>query len=176
MAELVIAAVGADRPGLVDEVTGYLHEAGANVADSRMVNLRGRFALVVLIEAADDRIDAIARGAIAAGEKAGMTVTVSPHKPAGSARKGQPYHVKVCAMDQPGIVHRVTHLLHQHGVNIEELSTTLEPGSYSGTPLFTMELAMVVPAGVPVKKLRAELEALCDSLNCDIEIRSGASL
>ena len=42
MARVILTAVGADRPGLVGELTGYLHGAGANILDTRMVNLRGR--------------------------------------------------------------------------------------------------------------------------------------
>ena len=53
MAQLIVTAVGDDRPGLVGELTGYLHTAGANILDTRMVNLRGRFAVIVLLEAAD---------------------------------------------------------------------------------------------------------------------------
>ena len=47
---LVLSAIGPDRPGLVSDVTGLLLAAGANVADSRMVNLRGHFAVLVLAE------------------------------------------------------------------------------------------------------------------------------
>src|SRR3954452_21329891 len=46
----IITAVGPDRPGLVGDLTGHLHAAGANLLDSRMVNLRGQFALVLLME------------------------------------------------------------------------------------------------------------------------------
>lgn len=78
-------------------------------------------------------------------------------------------------MDQPGIVHRITHLLHEKGANIEDLQTRLEPGSYTGTPLFTMDLRMTVPPKVAVKDLRIRLEALCESLNCDFEMLPDAN-
>ena len=51
MRELVITAVGSDRPGLVGRLTAPLYEVSANVADSRMVNLRGQFALLLLVNA-----------------------------------------------------------------------------------------------------------------------------
>jgi len=173
MQQLVITAVGQDRPGLVDQFAGYLHEAGANVADSRMVNLRGQFSLMMLIEAEDAVIEAIQKDAVKQGEAIGLAVTASAPSVAGKRADGLPFSIKVFAMDQPGLVHRFTHLLHQHQVNIEELQTKLEPGSVSGTPLFTMELQMTVPTNVPVKKLRQELEELCDSLNCDADWHAG---
>jgi glycine cleavage system transcriptional repressor len=172
MKQLVITAVGPDRPGLVDEISGFLLEAGANLADSRMVNLRGQFALILLAEVADDAAaDKIEQTAHDAGEKIGLDVFVQPDESHASASKGGlAFHVSTYAMDQPGIVHRITHLLHERGVNIEELQTRLEPGSYTGTPQFSMELTMTVPQTLPVKQLRADLEALCESLNCDIDI------
>ncbi len=45
----VLTAVGDDRPGLVDEVTRYITERGGNLEDSRMVNLRGQFAMMMLV-------------------------------------------------------------------------------------------------------------------------------
>ncbi|MGD0769134.1 MAG: ACT domain-containing protein [Tepidisphaeraceae bacterium] len=53
MSQLIITAVGPDRPGIVGELTAHLHAGGANILDSRMVNLRGEFAMLILLEAAD---------------------------------------------------------------------------------------------------------------------------
>ncbi|MCC6581423.1 MAG: hypothetical protein IT440_13380, partial [Phycisphaeraceae bacterium] len=109
---------------------------------------------------------------VAAGERIGLSVTVKAQTGGGPRRAGRPFQLRVSAMDQPGIVHRITHLLHQQDVNIEELETHLEAGAYSGTPLFTMTLSMTVPPQTPVKTLRQELENLCDSLNCDMDLRA----
>ena len=113
-------------------------------------------------------------GVVEAGERIGLTVTAGPER-TGLAEtvRGVRYQLKVGAMDQPGIVHRVTHLLHSLGANVEDLRTQLEAGAHSGTPLFKMDLMMTVPPEVRVKDLRAELERLCDALNCDYELAAG---
>lgn len=174
MPQLVITAVGRDRPGLVDALAGRLLDAGANVADSRMVNLRGQFALILLIEAPDNVIHELSNTLVETGRELGLVVNVPPQAKAEFVpRDAIPFRLRAFAMDQPGIVHRITHLLNHHGANIEELQTRLEPGSYTGTPLFTMELRMTVPSAVPVRVLRQQLEELCDSLNCDVELKPG---
>jgi len=172
MQQLVVTAVGPDRPGLVDEFSGYLLDAGANLADSRMVNLLGRFALIMLAEAPDDpTAKAIEASAAALEDKTGLHVTVWRDDDAGTpVQPGVTFRLRTSAMDQPGIVHRITHLLHQHNVNIEELQTRLEPGSYAGTPRFAMEMCMTIPADLPVETLRDQLEQLCNSLNCDLDL------
>lgn len=168
MQELVMTAVGLDRPGLVEELSGYLHGAGANLADSRMVNLGGQFALIVRMRADDQVIEKIRSEVGQVGRRMGLTVSIGlDGGDQASRRQGLPLRLRVDAMDQPGIVHRITNLLLRHQINIEELQTRLVPGSHSGTPLFNLELCMTVPTTVQVKVLREELVELCDSLNCD---------
>lgn len=170
MSQVILTAVGVDRPGLVDELTKFLLERGGNIADARMVNLRGQFAVLMLVEATDVSCDAIRKDIATEGAKIGLTISLSDQPAGAKPLTGVPYRLRTYAMDQPGIVHRITHLLHRHRVNIEELQTRLEAGSYTGTPLFTMELRLTVPTDVPVKKLRDELGSLCDSLNCDADL------
>src|SRR5690242_8539068 len=49
MSHAILTALGADRPGLVDEVSRFIFERGGNIEDSRMVNLSGQFAMMVLL-------------------------------------------------------------------------------------------------------------------------------
>ena len=171
----VLTAVGPDRPGIVDDLTGHLHAGGANLLDSRMVNLRGQFAVVLLMEFPD-----AAAGEVLAAElpqvcrqmglRASVTHQAPPAGRSSPAAAGVPYRLKTYSTDRPGIVHGVAHLLQQHGVNIEELETRQESAAFAGTPLFLMEMRLTVPQGVPLRKLRGELETLCDSLNCDVDL------
>ena len=39
-----------------------------------------------------------------------------------------------------------------------------------GSPVFTMEIVMLVPSATNVKTLRRSLEELGDTLNCDIDL------
>ena len=174
MQELVITAVGPDRPGLVGRITGPLLEAQANVADSRMINLRGQFAVILLAEVPQAGVDAVQEQMLLLAEELGLTITFRGHE--GEEDKwpttvGVPFRLKTYAMDQPGIVHRITDLLQRHGVNIEELETRSAPRPQTGAPLFSMDMLVTVPAAVPIKKLRSELETLCDELNTDVEIQ-----
>ena len=85
-------------------------------------------------------------------------------------REGVPFRLKTYSMDQPGIVHRITSYLRDHDINVEELVTRLESAPFMGTPVFTMEILMLVPKKVSVKALRGALEELGDALNCDVDI------
>jgi glycine cleavage system transcriptional repressor len=174
MKELVITAVGPDRPGLVGQLTAPLYEAGANVADSRMVNLRGQFAVILLAEVPERGLEPLEAQLLSVAEQLGLTLTFCQHdaqEDKWPTTVGVPLRLRTYAMDQPGLVHRITDLLHRHGVNVEELQTRAQPRPQTGAPLFSMDLLMTVPSAVPIKRLRGELQTLCDELNCDLEIQ-----
>src|SRR3954454_3841754 len=84
MPHAILTAIGSDRPGLVDEVSQYIFDRGGNIEDSRMVNLRGQFAMMVLVAGQPDVLARVGnelaslgglhaelRPAAAAGERAG---------------------------------------------------------------------------------------------------------
>lgn len=169
--ELVITAVGPDRPGIASDFSGHVHASGANLADSRMVNLRGQFALVALVEGSSDALATLRKRLEEAARDGKMNLAVS----FGEAKKterleGVPFRLKTYSMDQPGIVHKVTSYLHEQGINVEELETRLESAPFMGTPVFTLEVLMLVPKSLSVKTLRRALEELGDHLNCDVDI------
>ena len=167
--ELVVTAVGPDRPGIASDFTGHVHASGANLADSRMMNLRGHFALIALVEGEPSALEGVKSRLREASSKMGLTFEFSA-APKAAGLKGVPFRLKTYSMDQPGIVHKVTTFLREQGINIEELETSLESAPFMGTPVFTMEIVMLVPSAANVKTLRRSLEELGDTLNCDVDI------
>ena len=169
MQQWIVNAIGPDRPGIVDEFTGHLHSAGANVLDSRMVNLRGQFAIIVLFEVPEPAAKSLRDSLPKLGESTGLHLSLVETQAARPAVQGLPFKLKTYSMDQPGIVHRISEVLRNRGVNIEDLATRQESAPFAGTPLFLMEMKITVPPAVPIHDLRGELQSLCDSLNCDMD-------
>lgn len=173
MTDMVIMAVGPDRPGLVSEFSQTLHAAGANLADSRMMNLHGQFAMLLRVQGEPATLEQLRSQVVQAGRGMGLTVTLPEASKSQSppvVGRGVPYRLKTYSMDQPGIVHQITRLLQTHGVNIEELETRQESAPFSGTTLFTMQARLTVPAEVAVKPLRQKLQEAADAINCDLDL------
>lgn len=172
MPQLILTAVGPDRPGIVGELTAHLHTAGANLLDSRMVNLRGEFAMMILLEAAEGSIEKLRRDLPATGESMRLRITATPQDPPSLAKpiSGMRYILKTYSLDQPGIVARVSSVLRGLGVNIEELEARQESAPFDGSPLFQTEMRLTVPPTVPLGQLRSQLEAVGNELNCDVDL------
>ena len=78
MAHAILTAVGVDRAGLVDEVSSFIYDRGGNIEDSRMVNLRGLFAMMVLVGGDEATIGKLRHEQTVLAEKSGLQVEVRP--------------------------------------------------------------------------------------------------
>jgi glycine cleavage system transcriptional repressor len=173
MPHAILTALGTDRPGLVDEASRFIFDSGGNIEDSRMVNLRGQFAIMLLVAGTEETLEKMKQGLARFSQSAGLhaEMRMLPELAAASSEAARMYRLVATSIDQPGIVHRVSHTLRQLLVNIESLETRFTPGPYAGAPLFEMELTLAVPKEVAIAQLRQNLGATCDALNVDWELR-----
>jgi glycine cleavage system transcriptional repressor len=170
-AYLLLTAVGPDRPGLVDEVSAFLAERGINIEASRMAVLGGEFAMIMLASGAAAEVDRAVAYPMELARNTGLQLwvkrTAAPE--ARVAPASLPYRIVTAGMDHPGIVHDISKVIHSFSANIESMDTRVTAAPVSGTPMFSMEAVISVPAEVKVKKMKEALEKLGDELNMDIE-------
>src|SRR3954470_12850601 len=98
MPQLIISALGLDRPGIVGELTAHLHAAGGNLLDSRMVNLRGQFAIMILLEIPEAAAAKLATDLPQTAAKMNLSLTVTPQDKIPATRAGIPYRLKTYSM------------------------------------------------------------------------------
>lgn len=165
MASLILTVVGPDRPGLVRALSEAVAARGGSWLESRMVRLAGQFAGVVLVEAPDSLLDDL-RGL----ERQGLRIVVQGGVAgAAVAPSAQPrLALEVVGNDRPGIVRDVARVLADSGVNIEELTTGVASGSFSGETLFRATALVRAPNAAAVDAVREGLEQLGNELMVDI--------
>ena len=173
----ILTAIGTDRPGIVDELSQFIFDRGGNIEDSRMVNLRGQFAMMVLLGGSGvDVAERIGKDLPDFARRSGMQAELRPaaaERPKGSpGAEALPYRLVGTGIDQPGLVHRLAHLLREMNVNIESLETRLTPAPYTGAPMFELEAVLAVPRATQLSHLRQKLAAACDEINMDWDLRT----
>ena len=171
---LIISAIGKDRPGIVDRLTGLVFEHGGNLEDSRMAILGGEFSLMVLVTGSSDGLQTLEGTLPRVAEELDLTVQIRPTRIEESTESEPtlPYRLIVVSMDHPGIVHRVSKLLAQRGVNVATLDTHLGFAPTTGTPVFSLIMEVQIPAQLPIAHLRGELDPLAEEENLDLELRA----
>jgi glycine cleavage system transcriptional repressor len=164
----VLTAIGEDRPGLVEEVSEFVFARGGSIEDSRMANMQGQFAIMMVVGGTQQAIERIASDLETLSLEAGLHAQLTPTgRAAAAATPRLAYRLTGRALDQSGLVHQVANLLRSLDVNIESMDTDVEAAPVTGAPIFAMELVIAVPQETPIQKLRDELAAMCDSLNID---------
>lgn len=164
---LVISALGKDRPGIVNTLSKAALDSGCNITNSRMAVLGGEFALILLINGAENAVAAMQRRLPALEQELQLTVIAKSTAPRPAERHSVPYRVEVVAMDHPGIVHRITEFFAAQTINIEELETETYAAPHTGATMFSLLMTVAIPAIVPVNQLRDTFIDFCDELNLD---------
>ncbi len=165
--QLVISALGEDRPGIVNDLSHAIYQLGCSISDSRMTILGGEFAMLLLVEGPWNQLAKLEGQIKELEKKLSMTIVSrhTQHLPAHGDKL--PYSVEVVALDNPGIIHKLSNFFAQRHINIEELITSTYSAPHTGTQMFSVELNVSVPAQTQITELRDEFMDFCDTMNLD---------
>jgi glycine cleavage system transcriptional repressor len=124
--DIVVTAVGADRPGIVAAITGALLDLGGNLEETRAALLRGSFATALAVAVPDGigatEVEAALRPV---ADELGLGIWVGPAAPRGTGPPMRRSVISVYGADHPGIVHGMAVALADHDANIVDLSARL---------------------------------------------------
>ena len=166
---LVISAIGADRPGIVNELTEVLLKSGVNIEDSRMSVLGGEFAVMLLVTGNAASIDSINQQKDSLSSSLNLSLLIKPTTTSNENNNHTRYKITVEGMDNPGIVHKLARYLSQRSINIVNMQTDCAHAAHTGTPMFTVSLLVDIPNEQVIKQVENDFSALCDELNMDAE-------
>lgn len=166
---IVLTVVADDHPGIVEELSDALATHGGNWTESSMMTLAGKFAGILLADVPDDRVESFL-SVLDSLEVGGMQIVAQRSEATGGPAGGHEHAIELVGQDHPGIVHDVTKVLADLGINVLELETTVQSASMSGETLFLAHARILVPDHVPPELLRDRMEALANELMVDIEL------
>ena len=167
---LVITCLGRDRPGLVGDLAGVVTGAGGNIRDSRMAILGGEFAVIMLVDTPASRVADLETALERHAADTALGLTFRATDDTGPVDGGRSYRVLADTMDHPGIVQEVARFFADQGANITALETRAWAAPHTGTPMFSLEMQVSVPATVSARSLREAFDQLCAEHDLDAEI------
>jgi glycine cleavage system transcriptional repressor len=170
MAHYAVTAVGQDKPGIVAAVTGVLMAHDCNLEDTSMSILRGHFAMMLVVKGPDVLSPAALEDSLVQTTGAFDLVVavrriddVVPDSPEGDA-----WTVAVYGADRPGIVHSITALLADLGVNVTDLTTRVIGDA--ARPVYAMVLEVTMPEGVAARHVAARLDEQAAELGVECSL------
>jgi glycine cleavage system regulatory protein len=168
MATFILTVVGDDRPGLVSAVSAPISAHGANWERSRMARLAGKFAGIVLLTVAEERLEALTEELTALRDQ-GLQVALE-RTDVPRAQQSVGLRLELLGADHPGIVADISASLASHGVSIEELDTDSVEAPMAGGKLFQAQALLSAPPDTDTEALRSMLEALAHDLMVEIKL------
>jgi glycine cleavage system transcriptional repressor len=167
----VFSAIGADRLGIVDDLSGIVGERGGNIEESKMAVLGSEFAVIMLISLAAAAFDSLSSELADLEEGLGLTLSLKRTSPAAPPDAGRPYLLETYSLDGHGIVHAVSTVLRRHAINIEEMETETQRAPLTGAPLFRLRANIVLGPSQSATALRRELEELHAGQDLDLSLK-----
>ncbi|MDU7044144.1 MAG: glycine cleavage system transcriptional repressor [Enterobacter roggenkampii] len=143
---LVITALGADRPGIVNTITRHVSSCGCNIEDSRLAMLGEEFTFIMLLSGTWNAITLIESTLPLKGAELDLLIvmkrTTARPRPAMPAT----VWVQVEVPDSPHLIERFTALFDSHQMNIAELVSRTQPGDASTVPTLFIQITAHSPA------------------------------
>jgi len=173
----ILSLVATDRPGIVDDVSKFLFERGCSVEDSRMAVLGGEFTMALLAFGPSKSVQRVQSELGTLKSESDLMALFRPTRAPKDSTPANtlPFRICVTSIDHPGILFKISHLLHEKGINIQSADTEIHSAPFGGSPLFRLEMLVNVSATQPVSELRAMLADLADRENMDVEIHAATS-
>ncbi len=164
---LVLTALGADRPGIINQLSSTVFDCDCSIADSRMTVLGGEFALILMVSGNWDAVAKLEAMVPTLEAQLDLTIVSKRTDPRDNNQDKIPYEVEVVALDHPGIVNDIAKFFSEQGLNIENMETECYAAAHTGTPMFSITMVVSLPADISIAQLRDDFTGFCDDLNLD---------
>jgi glycine cleavage system transcriptional repressor len=168
--QLVISALGRDRPGIINRLSEAVMNAGCNVQDTRMTVMGSEFSLLMMVSGPWNAVAKLESQLASLEEELDLSVMTRRTEKRPPAGNLLPYAVEVVSLDHPGIVNQLAGFFSTRGINIEDMVTSSYAAAHTGTPMFSVNMSVGIPADVHIARLRQEFLDFCDDMNLDAVI------
>lgn len=167
---VVMTIIGQDQPGLVEAVAALIEKHQGNWEESRMARLSGQFAGILKIHLEESRLAAFQSDLEALKSRGLSVVVVDQAESVPTTPPGRQVRLDIVGHDQEGIVHRISHTLAKHTINVESFESNCESAPWSGEKLFKANIELRIPDQLDIEALRSDLEKIAQELMVDFSL------
>jgi phosphoserine phosphatase len=175
-----VSAVGPYTPGLVARITNRIFEMEGNIVDVEENCRRGLFSIFLVVDfsAAKHSVERIIVMLSEIQEETGIKVILDRYDDKAAFRPSQreSHLITIIGVDQPGIIAKVSSLLHSYNITIEKCRMIARGAFFSMEMLIdtsTMNDNPEMSHNACIKKVKSDLRKLCTEIDQSVVIQSG---
>ena len=171
--QYVISVMARDRVGIIADVTGAIKSLEGNLADMSQTVLRGYFTMILIVSfrkevTTEDLTRALHNVQGDTPFAIGLRRVTGELPVESRIISENQYVLTAVGPDKIGLVAAVSELLRQKQINVEDLSTLVDKGTY--TMMFLLDL----PPGIDIPKLKHSLKVAMEDIGVKVELRHHA--
>ena len=164
---LILTAIGDDRPGLVESLATAISTHEGNWLESSMSQLAGKFAGILRVSVPEEQSAALIEALKALPS---LRVTAEVAEASDEKNAGRRLKLSLVGHDRIGIVREVSQVLARHAVNVEDLSTHTASAPMSAEILFHAIAELTAAPTLDARALTDDLERISNDLMVDITL------
>ncbi len=168
----IVTFIGDDRPGLVESLSRVIESNRGNWLESRLSQLGGKFAGLVLVTLPDDNGTALETD-LKDLSASGLSVRVTPASAMAATSRGRSITLKVIGPDRLGIVREISRALAQREVNVVEMDSEVSSAPMSAELIFSARIDAEIPEHIDLDDLEDSLEEIANTMTLEIDLEQG---
>ena len=168
---LVITALGANRPGIVNTITRHVSSCDCNIEDSRLAMLGEEFTFIMLLSGGWNAIAQLESTLPLKGAKLDLLIVMKRTTAQEQPATPMTVWVTVEVDDFPHLIERYTDLFDIHQMTLAELASKTQPADAQSPPRLTLSMTAHGPAGGQVLLIEQRFHQLCTELHAQGSIR-----
>jgi glycine cleavage system regulatory protein len=168
-ATYIITFIGDDRPGLVEQLSSTIENNQGNWHESRLSQLGGKFAGLVLISLPATNAAAL-ESELKMLSATGLSVRVTPADGNAVSVGGKAITLTLLGPDRLGIVKEVSRALASRQINVVEMDSQVDSAAMSGEMLFRARIDAHVPEDLDMHDLLDTLDDIANQMTLDIDL------
>lgn len=166
----IITFIGDDRPGLVEQLSSVIESNGGNWHESRLSQLGGKFAGLVLVTLPADNAQTLESG-LKNLSASGLSVRVTATGATTTApAPGRDITLTVIGPDRLGIVREVSRALSERDINVVEMDSHVQSAPMSAEMIFSARIDARIPQATDLDDLHDSLEEIANHMTVEIEL------
>ncbi|MDN4503781.1 ACT domain-containing protein [Alteromonadaceae bacterium BrNp21-10] len=168
MKHIVITLVGADRTGIVENVSSLIFKFNGNWLASNLSKMAGQFAGIIEIMIPDENLEGFETELT---KLKGLRCIVNEEANIKNDAEDRRVSISIVGNDKPGIIQEVTSAINHAGANVVKLQSVCESAPNWGGELFKADILISLPAELDIDDVTDNLEAIANDLVVEINLK-----
>jgi glycine cleavage system regulatory protein len=165
----IVTFIGDDRPGLVESVSRVIEQAGGNWLESRLSQLGGKFAGLVLVSLPTANGDTL-QSSLKSLSEHGLSIRVTATGPGTVLSTPRGITLTLIGPDRLGIVREISRALASHSVNVVDMDSQVITAAMSSELLFEARIDAEIPGDTNMDELSDALDEIANQMTLDISL------